>query len=161
MDLMSKRRSPNGDFIKENFGSIWPIHVSAFTRLLTQMRAHFDGDLDLLLIMAAIGERTRPERWSPGLSDLHSLTRSLDGIERQFPINVQSVAEYAGIPRETVRRKVAILQKKGLVLRGPDGRLTVSAEAAGLLADATRDSLDYLEAIRAAFDAASGRPDPA
>ncbi|WP_141194833.1 hypothetical protein [Maliponia aquimaris] len=143
--------------IKDNFGSIWPVHLSAFTRLLTALRAHFDGDLDMLLIMATIGERTRPEHWASGLTDVEKLTRGAGGRDRQLPINVQSIADYARIPRETVRRKVSILQDKGLVLRAGDGRLSVAPEAASLLAGATSDTLEYLRAICGAMEDAARR----
>lgn len=154
---MAKRRPAQDAFIKENFGSIWPVHLTAFTRLLCQLRGHFDGDLDLLLIMATISERTRPDRWTPGLEDSRRLTRPGGEADRQYPINVQSVADYARIPRETVRRKVTILQDKGLVLRGEDGRLSIAPEAARILEGATVDTLAYLDAICGAFEAAGGR----
>ena len=150
------------EFIKANFQSIWPVHLAGFTRLLVKLRDRFDGDLDLLLVLAVIGERTRPESWTPELLTYRQMTDGNDDDHLQYPINIQSVAQYCGIPRETVRRKVAILQSKGWVTRDADGRLAVSRAAAGDLEDATMDSIAYLAALLTAFDATrdppAGRP---
>lgn len=130
--LQHRRYMPkraHNQFIERNFSSIWPVHLSGFTRLLTQLRLHFDNDLDLLLIMAAIGERTRPESWKDELQSLSVLTDPSESEHLQDPINTQSVSEFTGIPRETVRRKLMILQEKGWVLRDSDGRLSVSSVA--------------------------------
>ncbi|AQS47153.1 hypothetical protein BMG03_04585 [Thioclava nitratireducens] len=140
------------DFIRENFGEIWPVHVSAFTRLLTQFRARFDGDLDLLLVLAVIGERTRPENWNPQLVSLEDLATRAEDRRSQYAINIQSIADYSGIPRETVRRKVLVLQRKGWVHRSDGGKLSISADAAPDLAVATGDTIAYLQKIFCAFE---------
>jgi len=142
------------EFIRENFGEIWPVHVSAFTRLLTQFRTRFDGDLDLLLVLAVIGERTRPENWNPELVSFEDLARRSDEERSQYAINVQSIADYSGIPRETVRRKVLVLQKKGWVHRDENGKLSIAPNAAPDLADATGDAIAYLEKIFSVFETA-------
>lgn len=158
---MKRPAAQDTAFVAAHFGTIWPVHLSAFTRLLIRLREAFDGDLELLLILAVIGDRTRPATWSGRLDSLQELT-SAPGEERlQVPINLHSVAQYSGIPRETVRRKVAILQRKGWVVRHPDGRLSVSRTAGRDLAGATADSVAYLAAILAACDAArAGAPQP-
>ncbi|WP_233140060.1 hypothetical protein [Marivita geojedonensis] len=67
----------------------------------------------------------------------------------------QSVSQSSGIPRETVRRKVSILQNKGWVSRGSDGQLSVSLDAANALADETRHLLFQQNDAQAAIDAES------
>lgn len=146
----------HNQFIERNFSSIWPVHLSGFTRLLTQLRLHFDNDLDLLLIMAAIGERTRPESWKDELQSLSVLTDPSESEHLQDPINTQSVSEFTGIPRETVRRKLMILQEKGWILRDSDGRLSVSPVAGAKLKDATGETMSYLSALLTAFADAGG-----
>lgn len=141
-------------FIQRNFNAIWPVHLAAFTRLLTQLRARFDGDLDLVLVLAVIGGRIRTDRWSSALVSPRELTTGEDDDERHYPINIQSVAAYSGIPRETVRRKVAILQSKGWVTRDAKGRLAASGRAAEDLEEETQNSIAYLAALLGAFDAA-------
>lgn len=151
---MPVRHEEATTFIAENFATIWPVHLAAFTRLLTRLRAAFDGDLDLLLILAAIGDRTRPENWAPELRTYRQLTNAPGEAHLQYPINIQSVADFTGIPRETVRRKVAVLRKKGWLERGADGRLAVSRTAASDLEGATGDTISYLAALLLAMEKA-------
>ena len=73
-----------------------------------------------------------------------------------MPINIQSLADYTGIPRETVRRKVSVLEQKGWIARDSNGRLSVSRTASLDLEDATRDSLIYLDALREVFQSQNG-----
>lgn len=154
---MPKKAEAQQEFIKANFGSIWPVHLAGFTRLLVQLRDRFDGDLDLALVLAVIGDRTRPGNWTPELLTYREMTRGDQDEHRQYPINIQSVSEFSGIPRETVRRKVAVLQDKGWVIRGTDGRLAISRTAAEELEDATTNSITYLETLLEVFDATRDR----
>ncbi len=139
----------NDESLNKNFGHIWPIHVEAFTELLITLRRHFRGDLDLMLVLAVIGSRTLPPRRVQGLSygDFAS-GRRLDPAVN--PINLQSVAECSGIPRETVRRKVLDLEAMGWVERLHGGVLRVTQQAARDLAPATEATCRYLVAIGSA-----------
>lgn len=109
---MPLRDTEHAAFIRINFGTVWPVHLVAFIRLLVQLRSRFYGDLDLALVLAVIGSRTQVENWKSELSELGELTNRNEVEDKQLPINIHSVAEYTGIPRETVRRKVVTLQKK-------------------------------------------------
>jgi len=42
--------------IKQRFGLVWPAHVTNLTQLLVAARNAFDGDLDMFLVLAVIGE---------------------------------------------------------------------------------------------------------
>ena len=154
---MPLRDTRQGEFIKTNFRTVWPVHLEGFTRLLVQLRKRFDGDLDLALVLAVIGSRTQPKHWTPELSELGQMTVGESPDGKQFPTNIQSVAEYSGIPRETVRRKVAVLQDKGWIVRGADGRLTVTQNAASDLEASTGDTIVYLAALMMAFEAAQAK----
>ena len=149
---MPEKQTRRTAFIRDNFSTIWPVHLGAFTRLLVQLRTRFDGDLELMLVLAVIGERTRPENWMPELLTYRQLTRGSEDAHLQHPINVQSVSDFSGIPRETVRRKVGILERKGWILRDKDGRLSVSRTAGQDLEDATSDSIAYLETLFTVFE---------
>ena len=138
--------------IENEFGKIWPVHLTAFTHLLIQLRAHFDGDLESMIIMAVIGERTRPGNWTPELRTYRQLTSKPGEEHLQVPINLQSVADFSGIPRETVRRKVKILQERGWVKRDGKGRLAIASGAARDLEQATMDSVIYLERLLAVLE---------
>jgi hypothetical protein len=151
---MPTRETVQSAFIKANFQVVWPVHLSGFTRLLVQLRRRFNGDLDLALVLAVIGSRTQVDRWTPDLVELSQMTTGEDTGGTQLPINIHSVAEYSGIPRETVRRKVAILQDRGWVVRGADGRLAVTRDAASELKEGTADTIAYLASVLMAFQAA-------
>jgi CRP-like cAMP-binding protein len=149
---MPTRSSRHRELIRENFQTIWPVHLQGFANLLVHLRETFDGDLDLALVLAVIGSRTRNARWAPALAELGKMTRGTGPDSAQHPINIQSVADYSGIPRETVRRKVASLQDRGWVTRSPDGRLSVTRVAAAELQDATSETIDYLASLLVAFE---------
>jgi hypothetical protein len=151
---MPPREMKQGAFIRENFKTIWPVHLEGFTQLLIQLRDRFDGDLDLVLVLAVIGSRTQPERWSPALTELGKMTRVNGREGTQLAINVQSVADFCGIPRETVRRKVNALQDRGWVTRTADGRLCVTRIAAVELQGATGNTIAYLSSLLMAFEQA-------
>lgn len=116
-----------------------PTHVRAFSELLIRLRAELGNDLDLVLIMAVIAERHYAGFAQPKASNARA--RATPGI------NAHSVALYADIPRETVRRKVTKLVEKGWVKCDESGNLTPAPQAASDLADGTSATLKYLDAI--------------
>lgn len=143
------------DDLTGNFGRIWPVHVEHFTELLIALRRQFDGDLDLMLVLAIIGLRTLPARRVRQLS--YAEFEAGRAVEAPSPINVQSIAETSGIPRETVRRKVRALEKAGWIERQDGGYLVVSARARHDLSPATAATFRYLVAVGAACVEAAGR----
>lgn len=151
---MPMRETKQGNFLKTHFGIVWPVHLVGFTRLLVHLRTRFDGDLDLALILAVIGSRTQLESWTRELTEFGQLTNTFGSDGRQLPINIQSVADYSGIPRETVRRKVAILQDKGWLTRDADGHLAISRNAASDLEASTGETISYLAALLRSFEVA-------
>ena len=137
------------DDLTRNFGQIWPVHVEHFTELLIALRQQFGGDLDRMLVLAIIGTRTLPHR---RVHDL-SYAEFMDGgvvDPHPNPINVQSISDYSGIPRETVRRKVLELEQLGWVEKHESGYLVVSKRAAGDLSPVTAATFKYLVAVGAA-----------
>lgn len=125
------------------FGRIWPVHNDAFAELLVALRRHFGGDLDRMLVLAIIGARTLAWGRIEGMS--YERFRSLNRpFSEPAPINLQSVADYSGIPRETVRRKVHDLERLGWVIRRDKGYLIASTKAARDLAPATEATMRYL-----------------
>jgi len=144
------------DNLNNYFGRIWPIHNAAFAELLVTLRRHFGGDLDRMLVLAIIGARTL----SRGRVDEMSYDRfiKLDLPDDEPPTtNIQSVADYSGIPRETVRRKVNDLERAGWIIRTEKGHLVASAKAAQDLAPATEAAMRYLlTVVNACKEAMSG-----
>lgn len=142
--------------LTREFGNIWPVHVEGFTQLLIALRHHFGGDLDRMLVLGIIGTRTLPPRRVRNRSYAEFMA---DGAADPHanPINVQSISDYSGIPRETVRRKVMELEKLGLISKGESGYLVVTKQAAGDLAPVTEATFKYLVAIGAACTEAAAR----
>lgn len=135
-----------------NFGALMsgqsdklPAHVRAFSELLIKLRRELGNDLDLVLIMAVIAERHYARATQPDASD--SAIRASTGTQKIPGINTHSVALYAEIPRETVRRKVAKLVDRGWVQCDGQGNLTPAPQAASDLARGTTATLKYLGEI--------------
>lgn len=144
-------------YISNHFGQIWPAHVAEFSRYLIICRKYFHGDLDLLLLLAVIGDRTLVAgKIDPSItySDL------LSGNHLKFrpePINYHSVAEFTGIPRESVRRKIQHLIDIGWVERTDEGSLFATKKAARDLDPLTRAGLTYLSRMAEILSRARSR----
>jgi hypothetical protein len=132
--------------IRQRFGDLWPCHNRAFNALLVECRKAVDGDLDKVLILSIIGERSFTSQRAGGISYDQFLAGRRSGVAMRA-INVQSISDYSGIPRETVRRKVEQLIARGWVARDAGGSLFVEPKAAEDLAPVTEGTFDYLEAI--------------
>ncbi|MBF0255171.1 MAG: helix-turn-helix domain-containing protein [Gammaproteobacteria bacterium] len=135
--------------LEQHFGEIWPVHVQHFTELLIRLRQGFAGDLDLMLILAIIGSRTLPCRRTSSFT----LDEFIESRRepRPEPINLQSIAECSGIPRETVRRKLQQMEGLGWVSKDDQGHYAATAKASQDLVGQTQASLDYLKALFDAF----------
>lgn len=138
--------SINRQFVNTHFGTLWPVHNRAFNELLMRCRRHFGGDLDQVLILGIIGERTLTPERSRGVS-YDSFLAGQRGVAEMKSINAKSISEITGIPRETVRRKVNALLDRGWVKRREDGTLEVARSAIGDLAPVTESTFDYLAAV--------------
>ena len=141
------------------FGKLHALHSDAFTRYLVECRHACDGDLDLFLIMAIIGERTFSALRAPdSMSHDEFVTGTVGKIEPQ-PINLQSIADFSGIPRETVRRKLELLIGRGWVQRGEHGYVTATDVANHDLVELTSSTVRYLAAIETMLERRTARSD--
>lgn len=137
--------------IRKSFGFIWPRHVSSLTQFLIESRRHFDGDLDLFLVLSVIGDRTFSARRVSADLDYDTW----NAARQNFPpedINAQSVSDFSGIPRETVRRKLNVLVDKGWVTRDDRGFIVATERAKQDLAPLTMSSLVYLSRMKKVFN---------
>lgn len=142
--------------LRKNFGKVHALHVAALIDHLVKCRRACDGDMDLFLVLAIIGERTFTARNAPdAMSHAEFVAGSVDMLE-PAAINLQSIADYSGIPRETVRRKIVALLAKGWIQRDKRKFLTVTDKAKDNLQDLTESTVRYLRDVEAAL-AASGR----
>lgn len=140
------------DTLRTRFGRIWPAHNDAFCELLVTLRRHFGGDLDRMLVLAIIGSRTLSRGRIEGLCYDRFTCGERSG--EPAPINLQSIAEYSGIPRETVRRKLHDLERLGWTTRTGKGYLVATAKAAEDLEPATEATIRYLLSVASACNEA-------
>ncbi len=133
-------------YAKENFGQLWPVHVDALIDMFSRFRAAFDGDLDSAFIMMVIGSAMLPKDKLPrGLS--YDQYARLPGDRFATELNTNSIAQITGIPRETVRRKIGAMEKRGWLKRDMLGHWKVTRKGAADLQATTDWSLDYLSSI--------------
>ena len=123
----------------------FPDHVRAFSELLIRLRSELGNDLDMVLIMAVIAERHYASLDVAAGRDEVGADPAL--ASESFGINALSVALYADIPRETVRRKIARLVKKGWIDCDARGSLSPTAQAARDLAGGTDATLTYMHTV--------------
>ncbi|MFM2301152.1 MAG: hypothetical protein RLZZ84_888 [Pseudomonadota bacterium] len=141
------------DALRKNFGKLHALHVAALTRHLVECRRVCGGDLDLFLVLAIIGERTFSPRNAPDRMSLDEFVAGSVGSVEPVAINLQSIADYSGIPRETVRRKIDTLIERGWVRRDARKFVTVTDKAKENLAGLTESTVRYLRDLEAALGA--------
>ena len=100
-----------------------------FLRHLNRLYREFDGDLLLPIVLGEIAHHNVLRVYSRN-------SHCLDIQERMYkepdwrsdldPTNAFSISEATGIPRETVRRKIDKLQRKGWLIKSARGELIVS-----------------------------------
>ena len=135
------------NYARQNFGKIWPVHVDGLIRLLSNLRAAFDGDLDAVLILAVVGSAVLPRH---RLSSDVSYNQFLAGEARReltTPLNTHSIVQITGIPRETVRRKLSKLQERSWAVRDAKGYWSIGDDARRDLEPMTDLSLEYLSTL--------------
>lgn len=90
--------------------------LAPFLEVLDAGRQACDGDLDKLLIVLAVGMRTAEDRRVLDLDMDDILSGAVDTYP-SLSTNVRSIADSTGIPKESVRRKVAALVEAGWIRR--------------------------------------------
>jgi len=122
------RREEAEAALKAHYSTAIQPLVSDIVEFLSAARADLGGDLDRLLVLLVIALQTASSPEFRSLpADVARTGDDLDEFEGR-PTNISSVADFTGIPRETVRRKVAELLDAGFIHRhGND--LKMSPEA--------------------------------
>jgi hypothetical protein len=134
-----------------DFTTGWPSHIENFTWFLVQCRRYFNGDMDRLLVFCVISNRNisaENMREDGKLEDL-GLDRSHRVTEK--PINLQSIADCSGLPRETARRKLQDLTALGWVERDKRGNFSTTAKATADLAPLKKIGIRYLARMKGIF----------
>jgi hypothetical protein len=98
------------------------LHMSHFfVSYLREIYRHFEGDLALVIVLGEIAHHNLSAHFTAEVGgNRESLARLAreDGLQRQMPgCNAYSLAAATGLPRETIRRKIARLETLGWVER--------------------------------------------
>lgn len=130
--MPSKNNPLTLDEIETRFRENYPAYQYHFIEFLTEhlsdVSREFGGDLQAMLVLAIVGQihlRAVIETQSCGVA-----SHGVGQIPTQ--ITASRIADASGIPRETVRRKLGKLRKRGWIEQGADGawRLVVGETSA-------------------------------
>ncbi|MDE2158494.1 MAG: hypothetical protein KGJ30_06200 [Burkholderiales bacterium] len=133
--------------------------LSSFTVPMLLRTYHaFDGDLIAAIVLGEIGLRNIGAWLANNGNDAAALQDRSRHADVLRPCNALSIADATGLPRETVRRKVARLTEQGLVYRGDHGHLYVQAHIAQCYAYLNRETLDALRVACARIEELLMRP---
>ena len=95
------------------------------TEHLIHVYKAFDGDITAAIVLGTIGQynyhRYYAEIGAKSPEGFQQLVAQGEHLAHQRHCNAMSISESTGIPRETVRRKIRVLIKKGWLKKlGPD-----------------------------------------
>lgn len=126
----------------------------------------FDNDTESLILFGMLAHLNIVHLVPPGSSPRTALDdngRIPDPQSKLRPVRLRDLAQITGRPRETIRRKLEHLRKRGSVLRLPEGWVynvsSVDADMLALTMDSVRRFLQTADIMRsAAQDAATIDP---
>lgn len=123
---ISRKRSTRSEEVRAifeaDFRSYQYRFVEFFIEHLSDASRCFEGDLQEMIVLALVGQvRLRAHKLATDAGD------DLEGITLQrMSISASRIADVTGIPRETVRRKLAKLEGRGWITRTGDGCFILS-----------------------------------
>lgn len=125
--------------------------VEFFVQHVADAARAFDGDLQEMMVLAVVDQAYPNAARTPAQD-------AADPMDARVSTNASSIAEVSGIPRETVRRKLARLETRGWITRtGPASwHLTVAdgvSTARQELADVDRRAMVRIARLVAALEA--------
>lgn len=109
-------------YLQNNFPTAYLRWLNFILDYMITARRTFEGDLDALIILGVIGQRAHRSRLlgtqsGAGAPDLQT--------------NASSISETTGIPRQTVRRKLAAMEAKGWITIDQVGKVSIAFNANG------------------------------
>ena len=117
------------EFVQQNRRELSYLTGSFLTEHLIRVHAAFEGDLTAAVVLGTIGhhyiQRFYDEVARDSQQGLDRLVEAGTHLPRVRTCNAMSVSAATGIPRETVRRKVRWLARKGWVAVGAGGALSL------------------------------------
>ena len=124
-------RQPASDLLSHNYGLVAKDLLTPLLDVFAATRAAFGGDMERAVVLLEVAIRMLQDPRLPCV-DLNTVLRGEMESYPSLSTNMRSIADSSGIPKETVRRKVAALVAEGLILR--DGNnLSLSITASPVL----------------------------
>ncbi len=111
-----------------------------YLRHLVQLYRLFEGDLVQAMVLGEVAHHNLSTLRTddPSLAELSDRLQEPGTFRASLiPTNAFSIAQATGIPRETVRRKVAALVKKGWLVQDADANLIATSQATADLGPGT------------------------
>ena len=105
-----------------------------FLRYLNLLYREFEGDLVLPIVLGEIAHHNIVRLYSRRGDSFEVYKNAANYTERMKhfePTNAFSISQATGIPRETVRRKIDKLGKKGWVVKNDRGEVFISETVSG------------------------------
>ncbi|MCE6957796.1 hypothetical protein LAZ40_01820 [Cereibacter sphaeroides] len=112
--------------------------VEFFAEHLSDLSRVFKGDLQQMIVLALLGQVRMRAMRDAAADGLDPWTLPEDRVST----SASRLADVTGIPRETVRRKLALLEAKGWATRGPQGRWSLAVEDRQAVARLGLEALD-------------------
>jgi len=123
--------SPLTRLLRQHYPHVAKDLLAPMLEALNIGRATCGGDLDKLLIVLVVAMRTAEDTRVLDIAPEDVLTGVLD-VYPSLSTNVRSIADSTGIPKESVRRKVAALVEAGWIHRN-DNSLSLAPHASRML----------------------------
>lgn len=142
-DFRTRAEAVQGQ-LEENYAPLQYRFVEFLVEHLTDVSREFGGDLQQAMLLAVIGQVYLHALLRSGRDFQDFSSGQGDGqIVTPF-ITASRMADVTGIPRETVRRKLARLEQKGWIEQLPDGAWRLKIAATTGVAQA-REGLEALD----------------
>lgn len=109
-------RRSSSDLLGRHFGLVARDLYIPLLDVFGAARSIFDGDVERTVVLLEVAVRTAKDTRFLGV-DLDSVLRGEIPALPSRAINMRSIADSSGIPKETVRRKIAALIAQGLIIR--------------------------------------------
>lgn len=144
------RRPTRADEVAQVFGEDYRAYQYCFVEFLIEhlsdVSRTFRGDLQAALVLALVGQA-----W---LGAARSAAAAGAGPETLPPARTSTsasrIADITGIPRQTVRRKLARLEDRGWIRRNADGSVRLVAEGGETAARRDLSEIDRRALLRVA-----------
>ena len=107
---------PASDLLSQNYGLVAKDLFTPLLDVFGAARSTFDGDVEKAVVLLEVVVRTAQDPRLTGV-DLQAVLNGTVVLDPILTTNMRSIADSSGIPKETVRRKVAALVNEGLIRR--------------------------------------------